>query len=357
MDLSLDPNVTAPVRDGEQLDAARLGEYLRALSPDFQGRIDIEQFPAGHSNLTYLVRAGARELVLRRPPFGSRVISAHDMSREFRVLSRLHPLYAPAPRPIAYCDDASVLGAPFYLMERRRGLVVRKEFPARLARSPATLRRIAESLVDNLGALHAIDLHATGLAAIGKPEGYVRRQVEGWTRRWSDARTEDVPEVERVAGWLADRLPPESGASLIHNDYKLDNVMLDPADPARIVAVLDWEMATVGDPLMDLGAALAYWVEAGDPGEFLAQRLAPTAQPGFLTRREAAARYASATGRDLANVAYYYVFGLFKTAVVIQQIYYRWVHGHTRDERFAGFGAMVVALARQAAAAAGRESV
>ncbi len=357
MDLPVDPNVTAPVRQGEEIDAARLVEYLRSLGGEFAGAVEVEQFPSGHSNLTYLVRAGAREMVLRRPPFGSKVKSAHDMSREYRVLSRLHPLYAPAPRPIAYCDDDAVVGAPFYLMERRRGLVIRKEVPAELASRPATLRRVAEALIANLGALHAIDLDATGLRELGKPEGYVRRQVEGWTKRWNDARTEEVADVEEAARWLAARLPAESGASLIHNDYKLDNVMLDPRDPSRIVAVLDWEMATVGDPLMDLGTALSYWVEAGDPEEFLSQRLAPTAQPGFLSRREAAEHYARATGRDLSNIVYYYVFGLFKTAVIIQQIYYRWVHGHTRDERFGAFGAMVAALARQAARSAERGEV
>jgi len=356
MDLPLDPNTTAPVRAGEELDAAALERFLRDTLLGFEGPVTIEQFPSGHSNLTYLVRAGGGEragsieMVLRRPPFGTTVKSAHDMGREFRVLSRLHTLYAPAPRPIAFCADASVIGAPFYLMERRHGLVIRKEMPADLAASPAALARLSASIIDNLATLHGLDLQATGLAELGKPEGYVTRQIEGWTRRWNDARTRDIADVESVARWLAANRPPESGASLIHNDYKLDNLMLDPADPTRIVAVLDWEMATVGDPLMDFGTALSYWVEAGDPREFLHLRFAPTAHAGFLTRREASLRYAGRTGRDVTNIAYYYVFGLFKVAVILQQIYYRWVKGLTRDDRFAAFDAMVRALAAQAAA-------
>ncbi|MBM3736769.1 MAG: phosphotransferase family protein [Acidobacteria bacterium] len=336
----MDWNPAAPPRPGEEIDAARIGAWL--------GKdVTVAQFPAGHSNLTYLVRAGGEEYVLRRPPFGTQVKTAHDMGREFRVLSKLHAVYPPAPKPYAYCEDPSVIGAPFYLMERRHGTVIRKETPRELEESPDLCRRLSQSMVANLALLHSVDFEAAGLKDLGKPEGYVRRQIEGWSKRWTVAQTGPVPEMDELAVWLAARMPTESGAAIIHNDYKLDNMLLDPTDLTRITGVLDWEMATVGDPLMDLGTALSYWVEPTDPPEFLEARLAPTATPGFYTRAEAVERYAEITGRDVSGIAYYYVYGLFKLAVILQQIYYRYAHGLTRDHRFAGFGGVVLSLARQ----------
>jgi len=349
--VAADPNHTAPVRAGEELDLARLGDFLRERLPEFAAALEVEQFPSGHSNLTYLVRSGTGELVLRRPPFGTKVKSAHDMGREYRVLSRLSKVYPKAPRPLLYCEDPAVVGAPFYLMERLRGIVIRKDLPPELAAAPETLRRLSESFIENLALLHGLEVRSCGLDDLGKPEGYVARQIEGWTRRWQDAQTEAVPGIDQLAAWLAGHAPPESGASLIHNDYKLDNLLLDPEDPTRIVGVLDWEMATLGDPLMDFGTTLSYWVEPGDPPEFLALRFAPTARPGFLSRAQLVEHYARASGRDLSNVLYYYVYGLFKVAVVVQQIYYRWVHGLTRDERFSILGETAKALGRQAAEA------
>ena len=346
-----DPNPTAPPRTGEELDVGRLEAWLG------QGAVTSEQFPAGHSNLTYLIGVGGREYVLRRPPFGTQVKSAHDMGREYRVLSKLHAVYPPAPRPTAYCDDPAVLGAPFYLMERLPGMVIRKQLPAPLAGSPELCRRLSFALVDNLATLHGVDLVAAGLDGFGKPQGYVRRQVEGWSKRWIDAQTEDVPSMNQTAEWLAARMPGESGAAaLIHNDYKLDNILLDLEDPARITGLLDWEMATVGDPLMDLGTALSYWIEAGDPVAFQQLRFSPTVAPGFITRREYVDRYAEKTGRVIENPVYYYTYGLFKLAVILQQIYYRYAHGHTGDERFASLGEVAKGLGRQAceAIAAGR---
>jgi aminoglycoside phosphotransferase (APT) family kinase protein len=296
-----------------------------------------------------MVRVGDTDYVLRRPPFGTQVKSAHDMGREYRVLSKLHAVFPQAPRPLLYCDDPAVLGAPFYLMQRLRGLVIRKELPAALAADPARCRELSRSLVDTLARLHSVDLAEAGLDGFGKPQGYVRRQIEGWTARWRDARTTDVEEMDQLAAWLAERMPTESGAALIHNDYKLDNVMVDPEGLTTVTGVLDWEMATVGDPLMDLGTALSYWVESTDPPEFLSSRLAPTASPGFYTRREVVERYAEATGRQVPHPEYYLAYGLFKLAVILQQIYHRYVHGHTRDHRFAGFGEVVLALARQGA--------
>jgi len=347
---------TNPVRPGEELDLSALERYLGAHVPGAGRPVTVEQFPSGHSNLTYLVRAGDRELVLRRPPFGSKVKSAHDMGREHRILSRLHVVYPPAPKPLAYCDDPSVLGAPFYVMERIRGVVLRRSVPKGLALPPATVRRLCESFVDNLAVLHGLDPAAAGLGDLGKPEGYVERQVTGWTKRWHDAKTDDVPHVDEIAAWLAARIPAERGACIIHNDYKYDNLVLDPEDPTRIVGVLDWEMSTVGDPLMDLGTALGYWVEATDADEIRTFAFGPTYLPGSMTRTEIAARYGDQTGRDVSNMLFYFCFALFKTAVVAQQIYYRYKQGLTHDERFAAMiiGTRLLSEAAVRAAEAGR---
>ncbi len=338
---------TDPVRPGEELPPATLADYLRRTL-NVTGPLAVEQFPHGHSNLTYLLRLGDAELVLRRGPFGNQVKSAHDMGREYRVLSRLSAVYPPAPKPLAYCDDPAVLGAPFYVMERRRGLILRAQLPPGLAIDPPTARRLSTALIDNLADLHALDFRAAGLGDLGRPDGYVARQVSGWAERYARAKTDDVPAVDRVAAWLAGHLPAESGVALIHNDYKYDNLVLDPADPTRVVAVLDWEMATVGDPLMDLGTTLAYWVQADDPPALRRQAMGPTALPGSLTRRELADRYAARTGRDVAGVVFYYAYGLFKVAVIVQQIYARYVRGHTADGRFARLNGLVAVLAEQA---------
>ena len=337
-----------PVRAGEELPVEALEVYLLRHLPDASGPLTVEQFPAGHSNLTYLVRLGGTELVLRRPPFGNQVQTAHDMGREFRVLARLCTVYPPAPRPLLYCDDSAVLGAPFYVMERRRGVILRKQLRPGLVIDPPAAARLSTALIDNLAALHALDYRAAGLGDLGKPAGYVARQVTGWSDRYARARTHDLPALDRVARWLAEHLPGESGAALVHNDYKYDNLVLDPADLAHVVAVLDWEMATVGDPLMDLGTTLDYWVEAGDPPALRQAAMGPTALPGSLTRRDLAERYASGSGRDPGQVVYYCVFGLFKIAVIVQQIYARYVRGHTHDPRFASLNDLVAVLAEQA---------
>jgi aminoglycoside phosphotransferase (APT) family kinase protein len=326
----------------ETLDPARLAAYLA------EGPVAIEPLTGGHSNLTYLVRVGAREMVLRRPPVGSRVKSAHDMGREYRVLSHIHGIYPRAPKPFQYCDDENVIGAPFYLMERRHGRVIRRELPEDLRGRPELLGQLSRAMVDGLVELHALDWRAAGLEGFGRPEGYTRRQVEGWTRRWRDCQTEPVPVLDEVAQWLNERIPPERGAALIHNDYKLDNLMLDEWEPDRIVAVLDWEMATIGDPLMDLGTTLSYWVEAGDTAAYVRESFSPTVAPGFWTRRQMVDYYAERSGREVPDVLFYYVYGLFKLAVIIQQIYYRYAQGLTSDERFARFPALVRALAGQA---------
>ena len=345
------------VRAGEQLDHDKLLAYLRAQLPDLAGPLTVEQFPAGFSNLTYLVRAGEQEFVLRRPPFGTKVKTAHDMGREYLILSRLHPVYPKVPRPVLYCADEAVLGAPFYLMERVRGVILRARPPAGVELSPSVMRRLSESFVANLCEIHVVDYRAAGLNDLGRPEGYVRRQIEGWTKRYYAARTDDVPAVEQLARWLDEHTPSDSGRALIHNDYKYDNVVCAPADLARIVAVLDWEMATVGDPLMDLGTTLGYWVDADDPAEWQQFGFGLTALPGNLSRRELVEHYARLSGRDVRDVVFYFAYGLLKIAVIVQQIYYRYRQGHTADARFADLGLLVRACGDMASRAIDKSRV
>lgn len=337
-----------PVRPGEELNTARLEAYLAERIPDFSGPIVVEQFPQGYSNLTYSLRTGDHELVLRRPPFGARIKTAHDMGREYRILSHLVHVYPRVPRPLAYCADESVLGAPFYVMERVEGVILRANPPEGLDLSPELMRGLSEAFIDNLVEIHGVDYEAAGLGDLGRPAGYVMRQVQGWTKRYKNARTDDIPEIERVAAWLADHMPPESGASLIHNDYKYDNLVLDPEDLTRIVAVLDWEMATIGDPLMDLGTTLGYWIDPDDPDELQTMRFCLTTLPGNLNRLQLVERYAEKTGRDPPYILFYYVYALFKIAVIIQQIYRRYKQGFSRDQRFAGLIVGVRALGKAA---------
>jgi aminoglycoside phosphotransferase (APT) family kinase protein len=322
------------VRAGEELDLTQLSSYL-AKELGGGGQIAVEQFPAGHSNLTYRVIWNGREMVLRRPPFGSKVKSAHDMGREFRVLSRLHHAYAAAPETVLYCDDPEIIGAPFYLMEPIHGVILRRQLPAGVNLNRRIARRLSENFLDKLVELHALDYSAVGLADLGKPQGYLERQVKGWIERYHNSSTHDLPEVERICAWLFDSIPESGDAALIHNDYKYDNIVLDPSEITKIIGVLDWEMCTVGDPLSDLGTALAYWTDPKDPAQLQEVAAAPTTIPGTLTRAELAERYARLTGRNVGNMVFYLTFARFKVGVIIQQIYYRYAHGLTHDERFA----------------------
>jgi aminoglycoside phosphotransferase (APT) family kinase protein len=351
------------VRAGEELDRAALDRYLRKHlnAQAAEAEVKIEQFPGGHSNLTYLIRYGDQEFVLRRPPVGPVAPTAHDMPREYRLLAAIHPHFPLAPQPILLCEDASIIGVPFYLMERRRGFIVRFKVPTQIGENLELRRRLSESVVDTLVALHAVDIQSTGIVEIGKPAGFVQRQVRGWADRWQRSKTGELAEMDRIIQWLVDRIPVETAneATIVHNDVKLDNLMLAEDDPSRVVAVLDWEMCTVGDPLVDVGLLLTYWtLQGGGPGEGkrgegpaadLNNSLrAVTNGPGWLTRAEMIERYETKTGRDLSRIAFYETFARFKVAVVIQQIYFRYVQGQTQDERFRNFDRLVRELAHEA---------
>jgi aminoglycoside phosphotransferase (APT) family kinase protein len=346
--MTIELDQAAAIRPGEELPAERLRLYLSERLPNVSGAIRVSQFPHGHSNLTYLIQLGEAEFVLRRPPFGNQVQTAHDMNREFRVLSKLSRVYPAAPQPLLFCGDAEILGAPFYIMQRRQGIVLRKSLPHNLPVDGDLMRRLSIALIDQLAELHAVDYVDAGLNDLGKPAGYVSRQVTGWINRYQNARTDEIAAMDRMSNWLGDHLPEESTASVIHNDFKFDNLVLDPTDLTRIVAVLDWEMATIGDPWMDLGTTLGYWVQVDDPEPLRRAAMGPTAMPGCMTRRELIERYELKTGRSVMKPLFYYCFGLFKVAVIIQQIYARYVRGHTTDSRFARLNQLVIVLSQQA---------
>ncbi len=336
------------IRSGEELDAAKLEAYLHGHLVKPTGPLQVHQFPSGHSNLTYLLHLGDRKLVLRRPPFGSKVKSAHDMGREFRVLSKLHTAYPPAPEVVLYCEDESVLGAPFYLMQQIEGIILRNELPSGLDLTRQAVRQLSEAFLANLVVLHHVDYAAAGLGDLGKPVGYLERQVRGWIERYYGSKTHEYPEVDKLAAWMPQHLPVSGTASLVHNDYKYDNVILDPNDISRIKGVLDWEMCTIGDPLADLGTTLAYWFDAGDPVAIQLDSSGPTALPGSLTREELVQRYAEKTGADVTQIAFYLTFARFKLAVIVQQIYFRYHQGITRDTRFASMPAAIQSLLQSA---------
>ncbi|HEV1286604.1 MAG TPA: phosphotransferase family protein [Bryobacteraceae bacterium] len=339
-------NETTSVRAGEEIDAGALSAYLAGRIEGIEHGIVIEQFRGGHSNLTYLLRINGKELVLRRAPLGPVAPKAHDMVREARVLEAVHPHFRPAPEVYLICENAEIIGAPFFLMERRRGIVLRDQIPPMVAVHHGYARRISRAVVDCLVAMHSIDVEKTGLIALGKPDGFVARQVKGWSERWERARTEPSPAMDRVMAWLASTIPPSGRPTLVHNDFKLDNVMLDARSPDRIDAVLDWEMTAIGDPLCDLGLTLCYWSSAVVPGT---GHEALTAGPGWYTRDDFVAHYQQKTGRDLSALRWHEVLGVFKLAVILQQIYFRYWKGQTADERFSKFDERVQALTRLAA--------
>jgi len=327
------------VRKGEELDVAKVDAFIKAHLPGLAGTPEIRQFAGGASNLTYLVRYPDRDLILRRPPFGHKAKSAHDMLREARIMTALKPVYPYVPTVVATCDDPAVMEADFYVMERINGIIPRQDLPEGLNLSVEDTRKLCLNVIDRMIELHQVDYQAAGLDSLGKGEGYVRRQIEGWIDRYRKAKTEDVGDFEAVMTWLKDRMPANDVATcLIHNDFRFDNVVLNPANPFEVIGVLDWEMATLGDPLMDLGNTLAYWVQADDDALFQQVRRQPTHLPGMLTRQEVIEYYGSKTGYRVDNFDFYALYGLFRLAVIVQQIYYRYFHGQTKNSAFAGFG-------------------
>ncbi|MDG6399423.1 phosphotransferase family protein [Pseudomonas quasicaspiana] len=326
------------IRTGEELDAALIDPYLKAQIPGLEGIPHISQFPGGASNLTYLLQYPDQEFVLRRPPFGHKARSAHDMGREFRIINQLKDAFPYCPKAYLHCVDESVIGSEFYVMERIKGIILRSDLPADLNLDASQTQTLCKSFVDRLVELHRVDYQACGLGDLGKPEGYVERQIRGWTDRYDSARTPDAPEWTQVKAWLSDKMPADHPVpAIVHNDYRFDNVLLDPANPMQIIGVLDWEMTTLGDPLMDLGNTLAYWIQADDPAPVQLMRRQPSHAPGMLTRQQFVDYYAERSGIRIDNFDFYYTYGLFRLAGIVQQIYYRFFHGQTQDKRFAQF--------------------
>ena len=335
------PPDARPVRADDAFDVTAVDDWLRRDVPELEGLTgppDVRQFVGGASNLTYLLRYPQRELILRRPPAGTRAGSAHDMAREFRVQRELGPHFPLVPRVVGLCQDHAVLGADFYVMDRIQGTILRTEAPAELTAERAAA--LCRSVVDALARLHAVDVGAVGLSWLGKGPGYVRRQVTGWSDRYRRARTWNAPGAGGVMAWLDARMPEDAGYCLIHNDFRLDNIILADSDLTRPVGVLDWELATVGDPLMDLGSALAYWVQADDDPVMRWLRRQPTHLPGMLTRQQVLSAYAARTGLAVEDFTFYEVFGLFRLAVIVQQIYYRYHHRQSTDPRFRNYWLM-----------------
>ncbi len=318
---------TIPIRPGEAFDFQKVEAHLRQHLQDIgEGTLVVKQFPSGASNLTYLLQIGAWEGVLRRPPFGPLPPKAHDMERESHLLERIHPVFPLAPKPYLFCNDLNVMGAPFYVMERRKGVVINDAFPPGVQPTKELCARISQTVVETLAQIHSIDWQAAGLGNFGYPEGFLGRQVKRWIEAYFRAQTDDLPQIEPLTRWLAGHIPMDQTPTLIHNDFKLNNMLLSTDDLARPTAVLDWEMATIGDPLMDLAITLGYWVNSRDPEE-----------------------YARLTGRDLSAMHFYLTFAYFKLVVIIQQIYARWKRGQTQDARFAIFGSRVRMLTDYAA--------
>jgi aminoglycoside phosphotransferase (APT) family kinase protein len=324
-----------------------LNNYISAHTLPIQTIEKISRFPGGYSNLTYCLTTKEKEYVLRTPPHGANIKSAHDMGREFKVLSLLKPHFAQAPTPIEFSADVSILGAPFYIMEKLEGTILRAHNAPKMQLPAATFTAVSEQLIDTLVALHSIDISTTNLDQLGKPDGYVQRQVEGWIKRYYVAETDAIENMNQVAKWLQSFRPIEQAPAFLHNDFKYDNVIFS-SDFTKVVGVLDWEMSTVGNPLMDLGAMLAYWFEEGEGDVFKQYNLSWL--PGNYTRQELLNRYAAKSGRDLSDMHFYYVFGLFKNAVIAQQIYHRFKQGHSSDARFGALLPMIRLLSERAAA-------
>ncbi|TCJ96377.1 phosphotransferase family protein [Nocardia alba] len=337
------------VRTEDAFDTDALTTWIHAALPDHHDLATtpaVRQFSGGASNLTYLLSYPDRDLILRRPPNGRRAEGAHDMAREYRVQTALNPVFDYVPATLALCEDPEVIGTPFYLMQRLDGLIPRKDLPTDLGLTPEQVHTLCTNVLDVLIDLHTIDPTAAQLDWMSKGPGYVTRQIHGWSERYRRAKTWNVGSFDKVMSWLDANQPPDRGAVVIHNDFRFDNIVLDHADPTRPIGLLDWEMATIGDPLMDLGSALAYWVQADDNLAFRFFRRQPTHTPGMLTRHAVVEHYCRRTGIGLTDRewAFYEVFGLFRLAAICQQIYYRYHHKQTTNPAFRSFAIAVLLL-------------
>ena len=322
------------VREGQSLKTDSLETYLRNAMDLPKTHLEIFQFPSGYSNLTYLLKFGKKELVLRRPPKGVKIKSGHDMGREFRILSGLNPIYKKVPKPFLFCEDQSIIGAPFYIMERMNGVIFRGHTPKDQLPDSNQMRNLSEALVNTLVEIHSLDYHAAGLENLGRPDGYIKRQIEGWTKRYINAKTDELKSLEKTYTWLNNNIPPVQKSAFIHNDFKYDNLIISQNKDFKIKGILDWEMATLGDPLMDLGTTLGYWIQESDPDFLKENNMNITLVKGNLTRSELVEQYAKKSNTKIVDIPFYYVFGLFKIAVIIQQIYFRYKNGFTTDIRF-----------------------
>lgn len=342
---------TIEVRPDERFDEERLADYLQGQLPGTDQPLTVRQFGGGAANLTYLLDYGSHQYVLRRPPQGPVPEKAHDMEREYTVLSRLHEAFPLAPEAYHYCPNEDIIGADFFIMERKRGVVVRKNMPDAFRNVDDAPQQMSHALVDTLAELHAVDYKAIGLSDLGQPAGFIERQIEGWHKRWHQAKTDDLESMDAVYHWLREHRPGTTGTSLVHNDYKLDNMMLDLDDPGHPVAVFDWDMCTLGDPLSDLGALLTYWVQPDDPAPFRQMATMPV-DGRFPSRRRLVERYADRSDRDVSDIRFYHALGLYRLTVIVAQIHIRYKRGQTDDERFAALSDMVRVTAQAAYGAA-----
>lgn len=322
------------VRAGETLDLERLDPWLKANVPGLAGSPQVTQYSRGASNWTYRLQYPTHDLVLRRPPEGTKSKSSHDMVREYTIQKALKPLFPAVPTMLALCQDPAVLGCDFYVMQRIDGLILRRDLPPEMKLAPEDARRMCTSMLDELIRLHRVDHRAAGLAGLARGPGYPRRQVEGWSDRYVKAKTWNVPSFARVRAWLKDHTPDDAGSCVIHGDWRFDNMVLDRADLTKVIGVLDWELATIGDPLMELGSLMAYWVHADDPFLMRLTRRQPTHLPGMMRREEVVEYYLDRTGLKTDSWAFYEVYGLFRLAGIGQQIYYRYHHRQTRNPAF-----------------------
>ena len=325
------------VREGESFDVARMDAWLKAQASNLQGEPEVQQFSGGASNLTYLLRYPGRDLILRRPPFGHKAKGAHDMAREYRIQEALKPVYPATPTMVALCEDPAVMDCDFYVMDRIKGIIPRANLPRGMSLSETETRQLCQGVIDKLIELHQVDYQAAGLEHIGKGAGYVKRQIDGWSHRYGKSKTWNVPGWQYVMNWLQGNMPDDVATVVIHNDFRFDNLVLDADDPQKIIGVLDWEMATLGDPLMELGTTMSYWVEADDDRLIQMMRRQPTHLPGMFTRREVVDYYCDRMNLSAENWTFYEVYGLFRLVVILQQIYYRYHHKQTRNPAFKHF--------------------